>query len=519
MSSSRRPHTLEALFLRHLQQVSNRIHNTDRIEQIMLDASVDICRLFNADRLTLYAVSADGQSIVSRVKTGLNTCSDLKLPINTRSIAGFVAHYRQLLNIADVNDVQELKAISPELNFLHAVDKRTGYRSKQMLVVPIEDEGELHGVLQLINNRDDRPFGPMEVEGAQQLCETLSIAFRKRREQPPAEPQAPTSPPPAPATAPSGPRTHAASTRYDHLVQMERLTQDQLADAVRSARERGQGVEQVLEQTHGIPPADIGQALARFFGTPYVGFAPHRLRVEALHGPLKREFVIGQRWLPLEDGPDGLAVMCLDPEATRSARMVPQIFPKASRIQYLVTTQTEFLQTLDQIYGADSSGSIDELLADMMPVGEGEAEEDDSAVSAAADNELVKFVNKIIVDAYRQGASDIHIEPLPGKAKTGIRFRIDGTLMPYTEVPAQYRAAMVTRLKIMCDLDISERRKPQDGKIKFKRFGPLDIELRVATLPSAGGVEDVVMRILSAGEPIPLDQLGQIGRASCRERV
>ncbi len=508
MSSSRRPHTLEALFLRHLQQVSNRIHNTDRIEQIMLDASVDICRLFNADRLTLYAVSADGQSIVSRVKTGLNTCSDLKLPINTRSIAGFVAHYRQLLNIADVNDVQELKAISPELNFLHAVDKRTGYRSKQMLVVPIEDEGELHGVLQLINNRDDRPFGPMEVEGAQQLCETLSIAFRKRREQPPAEPQAPTSPPPAPATAPSGPRTHAASTRYDHLVQMERLTQDQLADAVRSARERGQGVEQVLEQTHGIPPADIGQALARFFGTPYVGFAPHRLRVEALHGPLKREFVIGQRWLPLEDGPDGLAVMCLDPEATRSARMVPQIFPKASRIQYLVTTQTEFLQTLDQIYGADNSGSIDDLLADMLPVGEGEAEEDDSAVSAAADNELVKFVNKIIVDAYRQGASDIHIEPLPGKAKTGIRFRIDGTLMPYTEVPAQYRAAMVTRLKIMCDLDISERRKPQDGKIKFKRFGPLDIELRVATLPSAGGVEDVVMRILSAGEPIPLDQLG-----------
>ncbi len=508
MSSSRRPHTLEALFLRHLQQVSNRIHNTDRIEQIMLDASVDICRLFNADRLTLYAVSADGQSIVSRVKTGLNTCSDLKLPINTRSIAGFVAHYRQLLNIADVNDVQELKAISPELNFLHAVDKRTGYRSKQMLVVPIEDEGELHGVLQLINNRDDRPFGPMEVEGAQQLCETLSIAFRKRREQPPAEPQAPTSPPPAPATAPTGPRTHAASTRYDHLVQMERLTQDQLADAVRSARERGQGVEQVLEQTHGIPPADIGQALARFFGTPYVGFAPHRLRVEALHGPLKREFVIGQRWLPLEDGPDGLAVMCLDPEATRSARMVPQIFPKASRIQYLVTTQTEFLQTLDQIYGADNSGSIDDLLADMLPVGEGEAEEDDSAVSAAADNELVKFVNKIIVDAYRQGASDIHIEPLPGKAKTGIRFRIDGTLMPYTEVPAQYRAAMVTRLKIMCDLDISERRKPQDGKIKFKRFGPLDIELRVATLPSAGGVEDVVMRILSAGEPIPLDQLG-----------
>ena len=75
-------------------------------------------------------------------------------------------------------------------------------------------------------------------------------------------------------------------------------------------------------------------------------------------------------------------------------------------------------------------------------------------------------------------------------------------------MPASYRNALVARLKIMCDLDISERRKPQDGKIKFKKFGPLDIELRVATIPTAGGVEDIVMRILAAGEPIPLDKLG-----------
>jgi Tfp pilus assembly pilus retraction ATPase PilT len=129
-------------------------------------------------------------------------------------------------------------------------------------------------------------------------------------------------------------------------------------------------------------------------------------------------------------------------------------------------------------------------------------------VSAAADNELVKLVNKIIIDAYQMGASDIHIEPGLGKDKVLIRFRKDGSLQKYIEVPASYRNAMVARLKIMCDLDIAERRKPQDGKIKFKKFGPLDIELRVATMPSTGGVEDVVMRILAAGEPIPLDKLG-----------
>jgi type II secretory ATPase GspE/PulE/Tfp pilus assembly ATPase PilB-like protein len=148
------------------------------------------------------------------------------------------------------------------------------------------------------------------------------------------------------------------------------------------------------------------------------------------------------------------------------------------------------------------------MLADMNVPLDDEGGNDDSLESAAADNELVKFVNKVIVDAYRQKASDIHIEPMPGKLKTGIRFRVDGSLMPYIEVPAHFRQAMVTRLKIMCDLDISERRKPQDGKIKFKKYGPLDIELRVATIPSAGGVEDVVMRILAGGEPIPLEKLG-----------
>jgi type II secretory ATPase GspE/PulE/Tfp pilus assembly ATPase PilB-like protein len=201
--------------------------------------------------------------------------------------------------------------------------------------------------------------------------------------------------------------------------------------------------------------------------------------------------------------------MCMDPEAVRGSRVVPQVFPRIAKFAYRVTTQTEFQETLGQLFGAVADTStIDQLLADMDggPIDDGS--NDDSLESAAADNELVKFVNKVIIDAYNQKVSDIHIEPMPGKFKTGIRFRIDGSLVPYVEVPAHFRSAMVTRLKIMCDLDISERRKPQDGKIKFKKYGPLDIELRVATIPSAGGVEDVVMRILAAGEPIPMEKLG-----------
>ncbi|MDB5940900.1 MAG: bifunctional protein : sensor, domain [Ramlibacter sp.] len=482
--------SFEVLFYRQLQQVSTRIHDTENVDQIMLEASQDICKLFNADRLTLYAISEDRLSIISKVKTGLNTTSDLKLPISAQSIAGYAAFSKQMVNLADVYDQDALRRIHPTLSFLKEVDKRSGYRTKQMLVVPILDGSTLHGVLQVINNKSDQPFGDLEVEGATQLCKTLATAIRQRMQK-----------------AEEAQRRRA--TKYDGLIADGLLTSDELQRCVQKAREDVRPVESVLISDFRILPAQIGASFSKFFGVPYEPFNAGRIRIEALQGPLKREFVEEQGWLPLEESPEGLVVMCLDPEAVRGSRVVPQVFPRFSRYVYRVATKTEFDQTLAQLYADGEGASIDELLADLSSPMDDESGDDHSSLeSAAADNELVKFVNKVIVDAYHQRVSDIHIEPLPGKAKTGIRFRIDGSLQPYVEVPAHFRQPLVTRLKIMCDLDISEKRKPQDGKIKFKKFGPLDIELRVATIPSAGGVEDVVMRILAAGEPIPLEKLG-----------
>jgi type II secretory ATPase GspE/PulE/Tfp pilus assembly ATPase PilB-like protein len=481
--------TFEVLFYRQLQQVSTRIHETENIDQIMLEASHDICKLFNADRLTLYAVNEDRSSIISKVKTGLNTTSDLKLPISPQSIAGYAAYIKEMVNIADVYDEDALKRIHPTLSFLKAVDKRSGYRTKQMLVVPILDGTVLHGVLQVINNKSDQPFGELEVEGATQLCKTLATAIRQRMQK-------------------AQDAQRRKSTKYDGLVAEGVLTAEELRQCVQQAREEGQSVEQTLITGFQVRPAHIGASLAKFFSVTYEAFNPGRIRIEGLQGPLKLEFVQEQGWLPLEESPEGLVVMCLDPEAIRGSRVVPQVFPRFGKYVYRVTTRTDFDQTVAQLYGEGEGASIDELLADLNAPLDDEGSDDSGLESAAADNELVKFVNKVIVDAYNQRVSDIHIEPLPGKAKTGIRFRIDGSLQPYVEVPAHFRQPLVTRLKIMCDLDISEKRKPQDGKIKFKKFGPLDIELRVATIPSAGGVEDVVMRILAAGEPIPLDKLG-----------
>jgi type II secretory ATPase GspE/PulE/Tfp pilus assembly ATPase PilB-like protein len=476
-------------FQKQLQAVTNKIHATSNIDEIMLEVSADVCVLFNADRLTIYSVGEDRQSIVSKVKTGLNSFKDLKLPIAEHSIAGYVALAKRTVNIRDVYDENELRALNPNLRFLQEVDKRTGYRTKQMLVAPILDLGpnELIGVIQIINNKAGMAFSGLAEEGVGELAQTLAIAFKQRQ------------------------KPQAAKSKYDYLIADAVLSAGEFELAARQARKKAIDIEQVLSEEFQVKIPAIGAALSKFFGVPYEPFKPDRVKPAELLRNLKREYVEANQWVPIDDGREGLVVMCLDPERIRSSRIASNVFPKA-RIVYKVATQRDFKETVNQFYGADTGadlGNVEDLLGAMSGDGSEllESTSFDEA-SAAADNELVKLVNKVILDAYQQGASDIHIEPYPGKAKTEIRFRKDGALGPYIEVPSSYRAAIAARIKIMCDLDISEKRRPQDGKIKFKKFGPLDIELRVATIPTAGGVEDIVMRILNSGEPIPLEKMG-----------
>jgi type II secretory ATPase GspE/PulE/Tfp pilus assembly ATPase PilB-like protein len=479
-------------FFKNLQVVTNRVHATSNIDEIMLELSSDICNLFNADRLTIYAIGEDKASIVSKIKTGLNSFKDLRLPIADQSIAGHAALAKKTLNIRDVYDEGELKAINPSLRFLQEVDKRTGYRTKQMLVAPIVDaqNSELLGVVQIINNKAGTPFSAVAQEGVKGLCETMAIAFTQRSK---------------PAAA--------VKTKYDYLVSDAVISAQELELATRTARRKNLDIEEVLVNEFQVKHQALGEALGKFFNVPYESFKSDRIKPIDLLKNLKRDFLEQGKWAPVEEGPDGVMVVCIDPEQVKGSRIVSNVFPRA-KVAYRITTNHEFVQTLDQLFGATGApgytddSSVGDLLSTLDQddlEGEGGIGDD---ISAAADNELVKLVNKIIVDAYQMGVSDIHIEPGLGKDKVLIRFRRDGSLQKYIEVPASYRNAMVARLKIMCDLDIAERRKPQDGKIKFKKYGPLDIELRVATIPTSGGVEDVVMRILAGGEPIPLDKLG-----------
>jgi len=164
-------------------------------------------------------------------------------------------------------------------------------------------------------------------------------------------------------------------------------------------------------------------------------------------------------------------------------------FDPSQPLDFDVAGTSELLQTLEKEVAAPPAAS--------------------EAPIEQSDNSLVRMINSMIIEAHREGVSDIHIESYPGQEKTRIRFRRDGLLYTYLELPPSYRNAIVARVKIMCDLDISEKRNPQDGKINFAKYSPQHrIELRVATIPTNNGLEDVVMRILASAKPIPMDRLG-----------
>ncbi|WP_255991506.1 GspE/PulE family protein [Chitinolyticbacter albus] len=475
-------------FMRQLQALTTRVHDTANLDEILLELGPAVCEVFGAERITIYIAGDDGNEIVSRLKTGLEGFRELRIPVDDRSVAGYVANHKRLVNIRDVYDAKELAAYSPTLQFLQAVDKQTGFKAREMLAAPIlaEADGTLVGVIQLINRRSQQPFDAMGEEGVRLFAKTLAVALRQRQQ----------------------PFPFGAHGKYQGLVTSGALTPAAFQVAVREAQRAKLDLETVLLQNYQVKPTALGAALSQFFGVPYEPFRAERAKPIDLLKQIKREYAAEHEWLPIDSEGKQLTVIATDPERVRASHVVAHVFP-GRQVAFRATTRAEFGQTLAQYFGEENSvgsGDIDALLSGM----EGDEVEAVSPedITAAQDNELVKLVNQIIVDAHRQGASDIHIEPAPGNDKLRIRFRRDGALFVYREVPAAYRSPMVTRLKIMCDLDISERRKPQDGKIKFKKYLPgLDIELRVATIPTAGGVEDVVMRILAAGEPLPLEKL------------
>jgi type II secretory ATPase GspE/PulE/Tfp pilus assembly ATPase PilB-like protein len=479
----------ELSYRKRLIEIANLINSAPGIQEILVDLKDKILDLAEAERVTIFALDTKNQELYSLFKAG-NEVKEIRVPKTFGSIAGFSALSRRTARVNDAYDAAELTRLHPNLRFDSRWDKASGFRTREVLAAPIMFDKYLLGVLQLINKRDGGDFSARDEEAAEELAKILGIAFYNQHR---------------------AARNNKPS-KFALLVDKGLISDADLDKAVGSARVNQLDLTKILQEDFGIAKEELLLAFAHFYDKPSVDLAG-RVMPADLKDRLSPEFLKKNLCAPLEKKDGTLTVAVEDPQDLTRLDAI-KAMNVAPRHEFAVALRTDIVDYINGTYGlTPNSGDEQDLGRIITQLGSGDEDELEGeqqtpeAEIDETDSGIVKLCNQIIIDAYNRGASDIHVEPYGKTAPTQVRLRVDGECSKYLDIPAPHRNAVVQRFKIMSRLDIAEKRKPQDGKIRFR--GPMGtIELRVATIPTSGGNEDVVMRILSASKPLPLEKMG-----------
>lgn len=479
----------------NLRSIGLTLQKASITEETFFETIQPILKLFDADMMALYAIDEDKNEIYSKVNSGESSTVRI-LPVSADSIAGWVAMDKRVVNIEDVYEKEGLQRYHPELRFNDNWDVGVGKKTKAMLCCPLVHEERLVGVLQVFNHNNPRIFDPSDERNIIALAEMLSISIYNSKVFAKVKPH-----------------------KYSYLINNGIITEDELKSALSIGRKTGVDSETILNDEFNLKKEDIGKSLELFYEIPFHAYDPSVVLPKRYFMGLNIKFLKKNHWVPIQNDEKLVVILVDDPMDNDKIRGIKMIFPK-KEIQFRIGLRSDIINFLESsltdevidepplpVDDENVSALLESIKSDKDYGGlmEFEDEEEESAISES-DNSIVRLVNKIIIDAYLQGVSDIHIEPGSGKQPLMVRFRKEGECELFEKIPPIYKYAMVSRIKIMAKLDIAERRLPQDGKIKLK-YGRKDIELRVATCPTVGKNEDVVMRILAANEAMPLEKM------------
>ena len=468
-------------FYAKLTKIISLIHQAKSFSDAYPLVEKAILALFNAQRLTVYQRNSSSKDIVSRFKTG-DDVQEIRVPITASSIAGYVALSKTPVVISDVRDAEELKTIHPQLRFNDAFEKHLEFKSTSMLVLPILHRGVLLGVLQIINRKDGKDFSSLDLKRGKQFAELLGQKFRYD------------------FGCTEGP--------YDYLIE-EELIDEKAFKQLEDKADHRTPLSRLLRDHAKINAAQIGKSLQCFYQVPFIGYNPEKYYLHPLCDHVNNAYLKNSNIVLLaEQGSEGVIILIDDPNDTQRLMEIKNVVGghESTVSVGLIDDIHQYLGVVASSTGQDSGNLntiLDELddesdldLTDNIPETEDVSE---------ADSTVVRLVNRVLLDAKRLNASDVHIEPGKGRTPTSVRMRIDGVCQEIIQVPSTHARATVSRIKIMSRLDIAEKRLPQDGKFAVRLQGQ-PLEVRVATIPTVNG-EGVVMRLLQSGEPVPFDQL------------
>src|SRR5450759_3413337 len=468
-------------FHKSIQNINNRINSAESIKDIILEIKEDIRNLFNIHVLTIYVFDKVKKEIYS-MHLEDSAIKEIRLPVNNSSIAGYVANNKKMVLIADVYNERELKSINEQLKFDSGSDKKLGVLSGQVLAIPILYEHNTMGVMEVITQKGGDKIDDYRQIFLDEICSVLGIAFYNQEKF-------------------SKQRRHS---KFDYLIRHGHITQVYIDKATEEAREQKEPIENVLIHKYKVSKDNIGMSLAEYYNCQFITFNDKLPIPGDLLKNLTKPYLKRELWVPLERGDGRIRVLVDDPTNIIKRDTIEGLL-KTKSVKYDVSLSDDILKYIDRFYSSpQDNSSIDEILG-KLEQDEAGIEEENGEIITESHSVIMQLVNRIINDAYSRRASDIHIEPNTDTKNVEVRYRIDGECSLYQTLPYNYRAAVVSRIKIMSNLDITVKRLPQDGKIKYKRAGDEEIELRVATIPTQGGVEDIVMRILAKGKTMPLD--------------
>ncbi|MDF2178558.1 ATPase, T2SS/T4P/T4SS family [Aliiglaciecola sp. CAU 1673] len=432
-----------------------------------------ILEMFSAERMSIFQRRRQHQDLVARFKTG-KEIREIKVPITPQSIAGYVALSQLPLLISDPYNSEELQAIHPRLRFADKFDKSSSFKTRNIICVPIMNTGVLLGVMQIINkHRGD--FTSEDLDLANELAAMIGKKFRYE--------------------------LGGTSKPFQYLVHKGLLTEATLDQLLESSKDPRQLVQRLATE-HRIAEDELGHALSVHYQVPFLGYQPDKYHLYQGNSKLNLSYLKRNYVAVISDASDNPIILMAEPNNAALLMEVESALGIAS-YEIFVGLPNAVLQYLGESTGGSGTpGEMDEILDE---IGTSAEELDDQTEEMSDDAPaVVRLVSRILHDAKKLNASDIHVDA-EKSGPTRVRMRIDGVCRDITQVPASHHNAVVARIKIMANLNIAEKRVPQDGKLAVRMGGQL-VEVRVATIPTVAG-EGVVMRILASGGAMPWDKL------------
>jgi type II secretory ATPase GspE/PulE/Tfp pilus assembly ATPase PilB-like protein len=467
-----------------LQDVTGSINGAQNIKEILIDTRPLIMDLFQVEAAHIYVVNGKNKREIMTLLQSDGQVRERKTAVSNETIPGYVANTGRFLNISDFNNNLQINQYS-DLLLDSNRDSRFGVNIRQILAMPIVYGGEVLGAVEVINKKvDDEPFKDEEPVLLQEISEALGIAIYNQLR--------------------LDPKTKR--TKFGYLVSNKLITEEDLNRAKKEAEEKKEALEDILMQEYKISKSDIGQSLEFFYQSNFVQFDHNTPIPGDLLKNFRKEYLMREKWVPLSRHYNMIRVLVDDPQNIIKRDTIENLL-KTKNIKYDFALKEDIQKYIEFFYRENSQeATFTELIGRLDAADDAQDDEQEESIGES-DSAIIQLVNKIINDAFLRRASDIHIEPDVMDKNVLVRYRVDGDCSLYQTLPYSYRAAIVSRIKVMSNLDITVKRVPQDGKIKIKKPGVGEIELRVATIPTQGGVEDVVMRILAKGDTLPLEAM------------